>query len=148
MQYHANYRPCGGMSETYPAITVSAGHNMGEIYELLAEHNMTVVGGADPNVGLGGLLTGGGHSPISSEYGLAVDNTEQMWVVIPSRDLVLANRCQNEDLFWAFRGVSTARTDETQCCKLILVGWRFYFRHSYQCYYSRLSHANYFFREI
>ena len=38
---------------------------MFEIYDAVAAHNFTVIGGEDPDIGLGGYLTGGGHSPIS-----------------------------------------------------------------------------------
>ena len=79
---------------------------MGEIYEFLGRRNETFVGGADPDVGIGGWLTGGGHSPISAKYGLGVDNTLEMTVVNPSGEVVVANECENADLFWAMRGVS------------------------------------------
>jgi len=72
---------------------------MGDIYELAANHNMTAIGSADPNIGLEGLLTGGGHSLISSTYGLAADNTLNMWVVLPSGELAFANQCHNQDIF-------------------------------------------------
>lgn len=58
------------------------------------------------SVGLGGWLTGGGHSPVGALYGLGVDNVLEMQIVTPTGDLVTANECQNPDLFWAFRGVS------------------------------------------
>ncbi|PVI01494.1 hypothetical protein DM02DRAFT_524959 [Periconia macrospinosa] len=65
---------------------------------------MTIVGGADPNVGLGGYLTGGGHSPLSSRYGLAVDNIVEMFVATPTGDIIRANVCENQEFFWAIRG--------------------------------------------
>ena len=72
---------------------------MGEIYTEAAAYNMTTVGGADPNVGLGGYLTGGGHSPVSSKYGLGADNVLQVVVVTPGGDVVISNECQNSNLF-------------------------------------------------
>ena len=91
-------------------MTIAAGQRWGEVYKEVAKHNMTVVGGADPNVGLGGWLTGGGHSPISSKYGLGVDNVLEMEIVTPKGDVVVANGCENSDLFWAMRGVSITST--------------------------------------
>lgn len=78
---------------------------MGEIYTEAAAYNMTIVGSADPNVGLGGYLTGGGHSPVSSKYGLGADNVLQVVVVTPDGNVVISNECQNSDLFWAIKGV-------------------------------------------
>lgn len=47
---------------------------------------------------------GGGHSFASNTYGLGVDNVEQMRVVLPNGTYVTANRCQNQDMFFALRG--------------------------------------------
>jgi FAD/FMN-containing dehydrogenase len=80
---------------------------MGEIYEEAAKYNLTIVGGADPNVGIGGYLTGGGHSPLGSYHGMAVDNVLEIAVVTPRGDTVVANECQNSELFWALKGVSS-----------------------------------------
>lgn len=88
-----------------PAITVAAGHPLRDIYAEVSKYNQTIVGAAEPNVGLGGYITGGGHSPISAKYGLAADNVLEMALVTPTGDIVVANECQNQDLFWAMRGV-------------------------------------------
>ncbi|KAL8654043.1 MAG: hypothetical protein Q9226_003588 [Calogaya cf. arnoldii] len=86
------------------ALTVASGHRMGEIYAEASRYNATIVGAADPNVGLGGFLTGGGHSPIGSNYGLGVDNVLEITVVTPDGVLKRANACQHPDIFWAVRG--------------------------------------------
>ncbi len=80
---------------------------MFEIYDAAAAHQSMIIGGEDPDVGLGGYLTGGGHSPISGHYGLAADNILEFKVVTPPGDIVTLNQCLNDDLFFAFRGVST-----------------------------------------
>ena len=80
---------------------------MFEIYDAAAAHNSMIVGGEDPDIGIGGYLTGGGHSPISGHYGLAADNILEFQVVTPSGDVEILNQCLNSDLFFAFRGVST-----------------------------------------
>jgi len=66
-----------------------------------------IIGGEDPDVGLGGYLTGGGHSPISGHYGLAADNILEFEVVTPAGKVEILNQCTNTDLFFAFRGVGT-----------------------------------------
>lgn len=94
-------------------MTVASGHRMGEIYTEASKYNATIVGAADPNVGIGGFLTGGGHSPIGSKYGLGVDNVLEIMVVTPDGVSRRANACQNPDIFWAVRGVSYLLDPET-----------------------------------
>ena len=72
---------------------------MFEIYDAAATNDSVIFGGEDPNVGLGGCLTGGGH------YGLAADNILEFEVVTPAGDIVTLNQCSNLNLFFAFRGV-------------------------------------------
>ena len=83
---------------------------MYEIYEAAAAHNSMIVGGEDPDVGLGGYVSGGGHSPISAHYGLAADNILEFDVVTPAGDIVTLNQCTNMDLFFAFRGVRNPKS--------------------------------------
>ena len=106
MLYHDSFTPTGCSADPIPAISVAAGHRMGEIYEAAAEHDSTVIGGDDAEVGIGGYLTGGGHSPLSGQYGLAADNVLELEVVTPSGDITILNQCSHPDLFFAFRGVS------------------------------------------
>lgn len=78
---------------------------MFELYDAAAAHGSMIVGGEDPDVGLVGHLTGGGHSPISGTYGLAADNVLELEVVTPAGDIKTVNQCTNIDLFFASRGV-------------------------------------------
>ena len=87
------------------SVKIAAGSVMKDIYGVASMNNLTVVGGADANVGIGGWLTGGGHSPISSKYGLGVDQVLEIEAVIANGTLVTANEHHNPDLFWALRGV-------------------------------------------
>lgn len=108
MTFKPSFTPASCLNaSTVPAITVAAGHPMSDVYAEASKFNRTIVGAAEPDVGLGGYLTGGGHSPISATYGLAADNVLEMSVVTPSGDIVAVNACQNPDLFWAMRGVRT-----------------------------------------
>jgi FAD/FMN-containing dehydrogenase len=52
----------------------------------------------------GGYILGGGHSPLSSLYGMAADHVLGFEVVTPFGDFVTANSTSNQDLFWALRG--------------------------------------------
>ena len=52
----------------------------------------------------GGYFLGGGHSPLSSIYGLAADQVLAMEVVLASGRFVTVTEQSNPDLFWALRG--------------------------------------------
>lgn len=88
------------------SLKISAGERFRDIYAFAAEHNITVVGGADQSVGIGGWLAYGGHSPLSGRYGLGVDQVLEMEVVTADGALRTVNEHQDADLFWALRGVS------------------------------------------
>ncbi len=92
------------------AVTVGAGSQMGELYDFLAPYNQTIVGGGGATVSVGGYLTGGGHSLLSSRYGLATDQVLEMEIVTPQGNIFTINECQNPDLFWAMRGVGSPNT--------------------------------------
>jgi hypothetical protein len=57
-----------------------------------------------PTVCYGGYVTGGGHSITGARYGLGADQVIDMTVVTPDGKVVIANACNNKDLFWALRG--------------------------------------------
>ena len=86
------------------AVTLSAGMQWGPVYSLAAAHDVEVVGGSDPTVGVIGQLVGGGHGPISTQRGLAADQALEFQVVTPDGRLRICNAYQNVDLFWALRG--------------------------------------------
>lgn len=83
---------------------MAAGSQMGEINLVASQHNLSVCSAGGTTVGIGGYLTGGGHSALSATHGLAADHVLELQVVLPSGDLVTANECQHQDLFWAMRG--------------------------------------------
>ncbi|KKK21133.1 hypothetical protein P175DRAFT_0507165 [Aspergillus ochraceoroseus IBT 24754] len=87
------------------AITFGAGQQFEGIYEFTETYGYRVVGGSSRTVGAaGGWITGGGHSVLSNELGLGVDNVQQLKAVLPNGTYITANRCQNQDLFFALRG--------------------------------------------
>jgi FAD binding domain-containing protein len=65
---------------------------------------LTAVGGRSANVGVSGLILGGGISYLSGRHGLACDNVRNFQVVLASGDIVDANPAENQDLYWALRG--------------------------------------------
>ncbi|CAG8760219.1 9747_t:CDS:2, partial [Acaulospora colombiana] len=76
-----------------------------DVYKAADEHSVVVVGGGSYSVGAaGGWILGGGHSSLSPQYGLGVDNVVQFEVVTPDGELRTVNAYKNKDLFWALRG--------------------------------------------
>ncbi|TVY60837.1 putative FAD-linked oxidoreductase [Lachnellula suecica] len=86
------------------ALTTAAGQTMAELYKASDANNLTIVGGMGEGVGIGGYITGSGHSPLSTSYGMAADNLLELTLATPSGDIITANECQNTDYFYAFRG--------------------------------------------
>ena len=79
IKFHDSFVPHGSYSSSgIPAVTLGAGQDWGEIYAAVNDQNLTVVGGTGDTIGLGGYLTGGGHSPLSAKFGLAVDQVLEM----------------------------------------------------------------------
>ena len=70
----------------------------------MAKHNAILVTASNPDVGLVGWLTGGGHGPLSSTYGMGADNLLEATVVTASGDILVTNPCLHSDLFFAIRG--------------------------------------------
>ncbi|KAH7886480.1 hypothetical protein F5I97DRAFT_1829115 [Phlebopus sp. FC_14] len=106
--YSPAFVPLGApANETDDAVTLSAGVEWQEAYGTVNQYGRMMVGGisAGGSIGAaGGWLAGGGHSILSPNYGLGVDNAIEMTVVLSTGDHVTANEHQFSDLFWALRG--------------------------------------------
>lgn len=88
-----------------PAIKVGAGVEAIEAFNFASSHNLMVVGGNCPTVGIaGGYTQGGGHGHLASKYGLSADQVLEWEVVTASGDLITASRNSHPDLFWALSG--------------------------------------------
>lgn len=88
-----------------PAFKAGAGVQVYEIYAAARDHGLVTIGGEGQTVGaMGGYVQGGGHSPLSSLYGMAADQVLNYEVVTADGRFVTANSKENSDLFWALRG--------------------------------------------
>jgi FAD/FMN-containing dehydrogenase len=67
--------------------------------------DLMLVAGASKTVSLGGFLSNGGHGALSAKFGLGADMVLEIEAVTADGRIVRANECQNQDLFWAMRGV-------------------------------------------
>lgn len=85
-------------------VSIGPGLKWGEVYAALDPHGISIVGGRIPQVGVGGLILGGGLSHFSGKYGLAADNVVDFEIVLGEGRVVDANERENEDLFWGLKG--------------------------------------------
>ncbi|KAG7126434.1 FAD-linked oxidoreductase ZEB1 like protein [Verticillium longisporum] len=87
------------------ALKLGAGVQGFEAIEVARREGLTIVTGECPTIGLAGAYTqGGGHSALSSIFGLAADNALSFDVVTPSGELIIASSSENQDLYWALSG--------------------------------------------
>jgi len=90
---------------TGPAIKLGAGVLGYEVTEAAEAAGLVVVGGECPTVGLaGGYIQGGGHSALTTNFGMAADQALEFEVVTADGKIVTASRTENPDLFWALSG--------------------------------------------
>ncbi|KAF1983710.1 hypothetical protein K402DRAFT_396457 [Aulographum hederae CBS 113979] len=90
---------------TGAAVKVGSGIQAYELYNFAHDNNVMAVGGEAQTVGvMGGYIQGGGHSPLSSMYGMAADQVLEMEIVTADGRFVTASPSSNQDLFWAVRG--------------------------------------------
>lgn len=77
-------------------------------YEAMAAaqaQGLVIVGGECPTVGIaGGYSQGGGHSALSTAFGLGADQALSWEVVTADGKLITASRTQNSDVYWALSG--------------------------------------------
>ena len=107
IEFVDDFKPKGCSNNTSygPAVTISAGVQLKELYTTLGERNLTAMLGAAHTVGAaGGYIQGGGHSPLGPWKGMAADNALEFTVVSAKGEVFVANDFQNSDLFWALRG--------------------------------------------
>ncbi|KAL4791430.1 FAD-binding domain-containing protein [Aspergillus venezuelensis] len=91
---------------TGPALKMGAGVQGFEAYAAADENGYQVVGGECPTVGIaGGYTQGGGHSALSSRYGLGADQA-LAWEVVDGtgRHIIARRNNEHRDLYWALSG--------------------------------------------
>jgi hypothetical protein len=87
------------------AIKIGGAYQWRDVYTVAKDHNVIVVGGGSPSVGaVGGWATGGGHGPATRNYGMGADQILEVEAMLADGRHVIANACENTDLYRAFRG--------------------------------------------
>ncbi|KAI1735654.1 FAD-binding domain-containing protein [Xylaria scruposa] len=76
------------------------------VYAELIKYGITVAGGRDGDVGVGGFLLGGGNSYYSGRVGFGCDSVVNFEVVLANGTIINANQTANSDLWQALKGGS------------------------------------------
>ncbi|KAI0861671.1 hypothetical protein F4860DRAFT_475829 [Xylaria cubensis] len=92
------------LSDDGAVLSIGAGSKWIDVYTYLDPYNVQVAGGRNGQVGVGGLLVGGGISHFSARAGWSCDNVVNFEVALASGELINANKSQNSDLWRALKG--------------------------------------------
>jgi FAD/FMN-containing dehydrogenase len=84
--------------------TVGAGVRLGDLYDALAEHGLTIPAGCGPSVGIAGLTLGGGLGILGRKHGLTCDHLLRAQAVLADGRVIDCDEHHNGELFWALRG--------------------------------------------
>jgi FAD/FMN-containing dehydrogenase len=83
---------------------IGPGNRWIDVYEYLTPLGVSVVGGRDAEIGVGGLTLGGGISWYSGRYGWAADGVRNYEVVMADGEIREVSLESYPDLYWALRG--------------------------------------------
>lgn len=84
--------------------SIGAGARFGQIYPKLEAEGLMVAAGRDVDVGIGGLVLGGGYSWFTSTMGFVADGLVNVELVDSSGLIINANSTHNADLFQGLKG--------------------------------------------
>jgi FAD/FMN-containing dehydrogenase len=85
-------------------VRIGGGATWGPVSKALAGYGLALSSGDTADVGVGGLLLGGGIGWLARRYGLALDAVVAAEVVTADGSVVRASATERPGLFWALRG--------------------------------------------
>lgn len=87
-------------------MTVWAGSGLtaGQVSQALDQHGVAVGFGDSASVGIGGLTLGGGVGYLTRKFGLTIDSLIAAEIVTASGSILVIDRTNHPELFWAVRG--------------------------------------------
>jgi hypothetical protein len=85
-------------------VTVGAGARLGDLYDALEEHGLTIPAGCGPDVGISGLALGGGLGILGRKHGLTADHLLGARIVLADGRILHCDENHDGALFWALRG--------------------------------------------
>ncbi|KAL8784304.1 MAG: hypothetical protein Q9213_004062 [Squamulea squamosa] len=83
---------------------VGAGNRWLDVYSTLDPLGLSVVGGRVADIGVGGLILGGGVSFFSGRHGWALDGVTNYQIVLANGQITDISQESNPDLYFALRG--------------------------------------------
>lgn len=83
---------------------VGAGAVWQDVVDAVTPHGLAALSGSSHDVGVVGYTLGGGMSWLARQHGLAANHVRAIELVTADGRLVVADRLQNAELFWAVRG--------------------------------------------
>ncbi|KAJ5653619.1 FAD-binding domain-containing protein [Penicillium lividum] len=92
------------LSGDHKTVDLGPGGRWKKVWETLDPYNVTVTGGRDSDVGVGGFLLGGGLSYLGPILGWGCDNIVEYEIVLASGKIVTVNDSSYSDLFLALKG--------------------------------------------
>ena len=95
--------------------SVGAGARLGDLYEALYEHGVTIPAGCGPAVGITGLALGGGIGILGRSYGLTCDRLLRAEVALADGRVIDCDPDHDPDLFWALRGAGGGNFGVVTC---------------------------------
>jgi FAD/FMN-containing dehydrogenase len=99
--------PLNTVSVSGLVATIGAGARLGQVYDVLNEHELTIPAGSCPSVGIAGLTLGGGLGILGRKYGLTSDQLLRAQVVLADGRIVECDDNHDQELFWALRGAGS-----------------------------------------
>ena len=84
--------------------TTQGGTIWREFYEECYACRLGTTGGVVSDTGVAGLTVGGGIGYLRTKHGMTIDNVLSMQVVTANGDIMICDKDNNEDLFYALRG--------------------------------------------
>lgn len=87
-------------------VDIGPGLRWKDVYDELYKSKLIVAGGREGNVGVAGLLLGGGYTFFTGRYGFGCDNVVAYEVVLADGSIVTADAESNAGLFRALKGGS------------------------------------------
>lgn len=107
--------PMSGVEVSDGIASVGAGARLGDLYEALYEHGVTIPAGCGPAVGIAGLTLGGGIGILGRRYGLTCDRLLGAEVALADGRVIECDPDHDPGLFWALRGAGGGNFGVVTC---------------------------------
>ncbi|KAK3674031.1 hypothetical protein LTR78_006234 [Recurvomyces mirabilis] len=94
------------VSQDNKVTSIGVGARWGEVSTKLDSMGLAIVGGRNSDVGVGGLVLGGGISFFSPRFGMVCDNIDSYDIVLANGTIAHATAFEHSDLWRALKGGS------------------------------------------